>query len=455
MARLAVPPARAPRPRYRVDVRAEEGSLIIEVIVAALLVGMLAVGIFSALDAASARTGAIKSRAIAANVAQADLERLRAMSINDVSNRRDNYVKTVDGIPFTVVSRSDWVTDSSGSASCTSTTAKADYLKISSKVTWPAMGGINPVTLTSVIAPPTGSFSTDQGSLAVQVVDGSGNPVAGKSVSLSGPASFTETTNDLGCVLWGFLTAGNYTVTLGAGCSDRDGNTPVTKPVSVVGEATTTVTLDCDIPGSISAVADTVTRNLSGTLQAAKASPLRYLTVANSGLSAPGWTAFGNGTPTTTITATGLFPFSEQYAVYAGNCARQDPRSAPNTGTAVMQAAPKGGTAGPVTVRQPAINVDVDRSDNANTQLSGATVMATVNTTLTPGCAGVYTFTTNSNGQIDDPGLPYGTYDLCAQANIGGTTRRVRVTGVANTSPNGTALTRLAVPVSGSASSCP
>src|SRR4051794_16115194 len=211
MARLASPPARSPRSRYRVDPRSQEGGLIIEVIVASLLVGMLAIGIFSALDAASARTGAIKSRAIAANVAQADLERLRAMSITDVSNRRDNYVTTVGGVPFTVVSRADWVTDSSGSASCTTTTSKADYLKISAKVTWPAMGGINPVTLTSVIAPPTGSFSSDQGSLAVQVVDGAGNPVANKSVSLSGPASFTETTNDLGCVLWGFLQAGNYT----------------------------------------------------------------------------------------------------------------------------------------------------------------------------------------------------------------------------------------------------
>ena len=101
MARLASPPARPPRSRYRVDPRSQEGGLIIEVIVASLLVGMLAIGIFSALDAASARTGAIKSRAIAANVAQADLERLRAMSITDVSNRRDNYVSTVGGIRVT------------------------------------------------------------------------------------------------------------------------------------------------------------------------------------------------------------------------------------------------------------------------------------------------------------------------------------------------------------------
>jgi Tfp pilus assembly protein PilV len=428
--------------------------LIIEVIVSALLVGMLAIGIFSALDAASARTGAIKSRAIAANVAQADLERLRAMSLTDVSNRRDIYTKAVDGVPFVVTSRADWVTDSSGTATCSTATTKADYLKISAKVTWPAMGGLKPVVLTSVIAPPSGSFASNQGSLAVKVVDAAGNPVVGRSVTLTGPASFSEVTNELGCVLWGFLTAGSgYTVTLGGGCADKNGNDPVTQSVSVVGEAITTITLDCGVPGAIAAVGDTVTRNLSNVLQPAKASPLRYLTVANSGIPA-GWKAFGNGTPVAQLTATSLFPFPDPYSVYAGNCQRAAPNSSPNTGTAVMQTAPAGGTAGPVTVRQPAISVDVDRSDTS-AQLSGATVTATVDSVLTPGCAGMYTFTTNANGQIDDPGLPYGTYDLCAHSNYSGTIRRIRVADVPNTAPTGTALTRLTVPATTGAGSCP
>jgi Tfp pilus assembly protein PilV len=454
MARLAYPPARPRMPRRRSRLAAEDGGLIIEVIVSALLVGMLAVGIFSALDAASARTGAIKSRAIAANVAQADLERLRAMSLEDVSNRRDIYIKTLDGIPFTVTSRADWVTDSSGSASCSSaSSAKADYLKISATVSWPAMGGLKPVALTSVIAPPTGSFASNEGSLAVKVADAAGNPVVGKTVTLAGPAGFTEVTNDLGCVLWGFLTAGNYTVTLGGGCADHAGTDPVTQAVSVVGGATNVISLDCDTPGTISAVGDTVTRNLTGTLQAAKASPLRYLSVTHSGM--PATKVFGNGTPVGTITSSSLFPFTDPYAVYAGNCASQDPRTSPNTGTAILQNAPQGGTVGPVTVRQPSINVDVDRADTS-AQLSGVPVTATIDATLTPGCGGMFTFTTNANGQIDDPGVPYGTYDLCGQWTNAGVTRRVRIADVANTTANGTALTRISIPATGgTVGSCP
>jgi Tfp pilus assembly protein PilV len=453
MARHAFPPARPRTPRSRIHPGAEDGGLIIEVIVAALLVGLLAVGIFSALDAASARTGAIKSRAIAANVAQADLERMRAMELSNVSNLRETYTKTLDGIPFVVSSRADWVSDASGTASCASASAsKADYLKISSTVTWPAMAGIRPVVLTSVIAPPSGSFGTNQGSLAVQVTDPAGQPVVGKTVSLSGPASFTESTNELGCVLWGFLVAGNYTVTLGGGCMDHLGNDPVSTAASVTGGAVNAISLECGVPGTISANADTVPRNVSNVVQAAKSAPLRWLTVAHSGMGGTGMRLFGTGSPVTSITTSPLYPFTDPYAVYGGNCARQDPRTAPNTGTAVMQTAPPGGTVGPVTVRQPAINVDVD---DGTTQISGATVTAVVDSILTPGCSGTYTFTTNSGGQITDPGVPYGTYDLCAQANIASAIRRVRIADVPNTGPTGTNTQRFAITAASTAGTCP
>jgi Tfp pilus assembly protein PilV len=449
MARHAYPPA-----RLRLRLATEDGGLIIEVIVAALLVGMLAIGIFSALDAASARTGAIKSRALASNVAQGDLERMRAMNLTDVSNLRETYTKTLDGVPFTVKSRADWVTDSSGTASCSSaSSAKADYLKISSTVTWPAMAGLKPVVLTSVIAPPSGSFASNQGALAVQVLDPAGQPVAGKSVTLSGGASFSETTNELGCVLWGYLTAGSYTVTLGAGCMDHVGNNPPSTAASVTGGATNTVTLECGLPSSISAVGDTVPRDVNGNSQPVQASPLRWLTLANSGLGGTGTRLFGNGSPVTSITGSPLYPFTDPYAVYAGNCAAMRPDLSPNTGTTVMQIAPPGGSAGPVTVRLPAINVDVD--NGSTTQLSGATVTATVNSTAMPGCSGTFTFTTNSGGQITDPGVPYGTYNLCASANISGTNRKTTITSVPNTAPTGTTTRRLSITGASTTGTCP
>lgn len=48
------------------------------------------------------------------------------------------------------------------------------------------------------------------------------------------------------------------------------------------------------------------------------------------------------------------------------------------------------------------------------------------------GCGNlVRTFTTNSSGQLPNPGLPYGTYEVCAQATIASIQRRnYVVTGV-------------------------
>ncbi|MDQ3611365.1 MAG: hypothetical protein M4D85_07145, partial [Actinomycetota bacterium] len=390
--------------------------------ISAVVVVLLAVGVFKALDTASATSGAIKGRAIAAGLAQADLERLRGMKVSDLSNRRETNYRVQGGITFTVASRADWVTDQSAPASCSSDNSRADYLKITSSVTWPAMGGIDPVVLTSVQAAPVGSFASDEGSLAVAVVDAAGEPVVGKQVTISGLQGYTDVTNELGCVLWGYLDQGNYTVTLSPGCSDRAGNSPVTKPVSVVGEAVTTVELDCDVPGDIRAKFDTdmVVVSSTGTQsRVVKASTARYLSAGNSGLPAPFWRAFGDGSDQTEIVATTLYPFTEQYALYSGNCANSDPRTAPNAGSATLQAAPRGGTAGPVTVREPAINVQIlDASVSGNPPLAGARVKVYTRTT---GCSGTYDLTavtkTNAQGQVADPGVPYGVYDICADYN--------------------------------------
>jgi hypothetical protein len=304
-----------------------------------------------------------------------------------------------------------------------------------------------------------GSFKADEGSLAVSVVNAAGDPVAGKQVSLTGPKSLTDVTNELGCVLWGYLDEGNYTVTLAAGCADRSGATPVTKPVSVVGEAITTLELDCDVPGDIQAKFDTemwtipVSGSPSWVVKAAKA---RYLSAGNSGLPAPFWRAFDAGSPLldkTVISATSLYPFTEQYALYSGNCANADPRTAPNTGSAALQAAPRGGTAGPVTVREPAINVQaLNKSTGA--PLSGARVKAY---TRTAGCSGTYDFgTTNAQGQVVDPSVPYGLYDVCADFKDASlVTRSATLTGQQAYGTRGTTFQTIQVPTSGSASTCP
>ena len=61
-------------------------------------------------------------------------------------------------------------------------------------------------------------------------------------------------------------------------------------------------------------------------------------------------------------------------------------------------------------------------------------------TRRTTGCSGTLTRSTNSAGAMTEPGFPYGTYDVCADDNLGTSARRVTRTGIADTSPSGTAV---------------
>ena len=201
----------------RLSAMEESGFAMIELVVSAALLIVIVTGTFSAFDQASATSGSIKSRATGAGVAQQDQERLRAFKAVALSNYRETRTQTVAGVPYTVVSRVDWVSDGTGTTSCaTNGTAKADYLHLTSTVTWPRMGPVKPVQLDSLLAPPAGSFSQAQGTLIVSAQNPAGQPVSGVPVTAVGPQSLSDTTNSLGCVVWGFVTAGNYTVSVEA-----------------------------------------------------------------------------------------------------------------------------------------------------------------------------------------------------------------------------------------------
>jgi Tfp pilus assembly protein PilV len=432
----------------------EDGSLLIEVMVTSMIMTIVSLAAFAALDGANATSGTDRARAMAAGVAQQDQERMRSFRSVDLSNYRETYTQSVAAVPYTVNSRADWVTDSSGSASCTSTDASADYLKITSSVSWPRRGPARPLVVSSLVATPNGSFNTNQGALAVQVRDPAGNPVSGVNVQLAGPQGFTDATNAQGCVLWGFLQAGNYTVTLASGCVDHQGVSPPSKAVSVIGDATNTVALDCGFAGLINASFDTLRQPGSVLVPNSKA---RYLRVANSGLDPPGSRQFGNGSAVTTIAATSLFPFTDPYNVYSGNCDKASPTQwaqplspAPN-GTTVAA-----GSTNNVTIRQPSLNVRVN-SPSSPTRANGAHVTASA---TQAGCVGTVLDMglTNSSGVLIDPGVPYGTYTVCADFVVSGTRRKDVFTPVAAsqpTVPNGGTQYDVTVSSSDPAGSCP
>ena len=432
--------------RSRLPRRSEDGFALIETIVSAMLVVLIAIGVYTGLDAASATSGTNKARSVASDLAQADQERMRAYRASDLSNLRGTRTQVMAGTTYTIVSRADWVTDSSGTASCAGAGALANFIKISSTVTWPNMK-IKPVVLDSLVAPPNGSFNTDEGTLAVQIRDRNGNGVQGITVSLVGPDTFTDVTNENGCILAGYLVAGNYDVRFAVpGWVDRQGQTNINQTVGVVAEQTTTAAFDYDRAGS--AALTFQTQPASAPVQAAQAP---YASLAQSGLAAPGYRVWGSGTFQPSYNATGLFPFPSPYGAYSGNCSGADPQtySQPRDTVSITP----GGAASSV-VWLPAVNLLVRRG---GTPLPNARVRVS---NITSGCSGVYTLTTSTAGNLrqpsspvgsQDPGLPYGTYNVCADDG----TRSVVRNGIANPARGGTAVLPMDIPTSGPTGTCP
>ena len=101
-----------------IAVGGEAGIALFEVLVSALLVVMISLGALGAVDAATRSSAEERHRSEAAGLAQQDQARMRSMRISDLANLNQTKTVTQDGTPFTVLSRGNFATDSTGTASC-------------------------------------------------------------------------------------------------------------------------------------------------------------------------------------------------------------------------------------------------------------------------------------------------------------------------------------------------
>ena len=417
----------------------ESGFGLIEVVVSSMLLVLVSSGVYLGLDGANATSAVNKHRSLATEIAQQDQDRMRAMAVTELSNYRATSTQRVGAVTYTIASSASWITDDTGTASCTSGQARAHYLRIASSITWPSMR-IRPVTVESVVAPPAGSFSTNQGSLAVQVRDRNGTGVPGVSVALSGPQTYSDTTNEIGCVLWGFLPVGNYTVSLSKqGYVDPSANPAPSRAAGVVGESTSTVAFDYDLGGQIRATYESVDSS-TGRLVAANGLAFTALT---SHLAVP-LTPFGDGAPHSSYTSGLVFPFTDPYGVYAGSCAGAAPTL---YGNPAQLALVQPGAVTAVSVREPPVDLFVTQGGRP---VQGATVKLTGTGS---GCGPLSSRTTGSDGYMTDRALPYGPYDVCVQATVAGTTYAARGS-VANTAPGGVPVGRATYDLT-TAGTCP
>ena len=431
--------------------RDPSGLILVEVVVSAMLLVIVALGVFTAFDAGTRATAEERHRARAHALAEADVERMREMRVADLAGLDQTRTTTVDGLTYTIRSQAAYGTETATTSTCSTGAGSRDTLLVSSTVTWPSIGGRPPVKVSSVVAPPNGSTLPNSGSLLVSIKDSRGTGVAGVSISGSGATSFTGTTGTGGCVMVRNLQAGNYMLSFGGAAIGKvtpDGIAPGGETASVVAGSTNTVNFEFDSPGRIQDV-QFRTRDYppSNGLR-----PMAWdsIVVGHTSMQSPRAFTSTTGRQLTMSTPPTLFPFVTPYTVYAGTCGGNDPGGGLGTGSVVV---PVGSSVTGPTIQLPSLLVTVwsGTSSNPGSPVAGSRVSAT-----DPTCNVTRTLTTatNASGRVPDDasgrpmtGLPYlaGSpqgpgYTVCASDAAQNRRRVVTNVGLTSVGAAGTVL---------------
>lgn len=456
-------------PRPAGDTRSDQdGFIIIEVLVSALILAIVAGAVLALITATTRSAASERSHSTAYGLAQEAQAQMRALPITTLKSYEHTSHTTIGGTKFEVLSKSFYVNNQSGTASCSQQNASLDYVEITSTVTSPTL--LNPVSLQSIVSPSAGSLNPTHGNLVFQVDNALGEGVSGVSISSTGtgnPGSFSGSTEATGCAIFSDIPAGNYKVTATAGgLITPEGTTTWTKEsVGVPKGSTAQVPISFDRPGSLFATFEYLepsTRELAP-------APVDSMEMFQS---EQGSTTTPFGTPNLTTRSATLedksaYPFKTAYTVYAGYCTSNNPDPADEKiNTAAYQSVPVtgGGVATPH-IQVPALNLSVTSGGNA---VKGAKVILTDTTCKYNGSNVKREYTTNEIGHIvnakaetttrtEAVGLPFGTYNICVSASVGSETRKVEATGSNAVTVNNltsAAVKALTLPTTGSSSAC-
>ena len=424
----------------RARLAAQDGLSLIEVAVSGLMVGLIALSLIG-LDAAGKTTADQRRRAQAFGIAQADQERIKGLSADQIATLNQSRTVTLDGVAYTVTSTGQFLSASANSASCSSSAAAADYAKVISTVDW-ASNRRADIVVQSTITPRAG------GALLAQTLDQNGNALPGVRINVAGADSSTDAvrrfgvTDSGGCTIFGTLLEGDYTVSpVLAGYVDRDGNPTPSETVTTTAGNTTTVPFSLGQAGR-------VTANFKTTIGA----------TVLTGQEAPSVSWFNAGMPSaingfltpsspddSITTPQTLFPFyvttpgtyTGNYSVWAGRCLAAQPPVANRTLASVGPGATWAldGSPGRPQVAMPGMVVNVTY-DGAAVKPAQIELTDSCGQTWDPDLSTAAGPAAPSTGWLRFPGQPYGTYSICADYDPPGitTSRRVTVTSRPNTS---------------------
>jgi hypothetical protein len=402
-----------------------------EVVISAAVLLLVVLGVMAALDAVAGTAGANKARTVAAVLAEKDQEELRSLKTADL-NQLESLIPgprtvTVDGVPYTITSDAQLVTDAGGEdISCALDDGEGSFVRITSTVKSPMTGAkVKPVTISSIVAPEPGS-----GTLVAMVKNAKDEPVVNMPVqaTLTDGPSKSVRTNDGGCAVFGAMESGSYTVQVDQlNWVDPDGNQEVTKTATVSSGTLTTVEFLYDL-GATLTVEVATTPATTVTPPPAQYDDSYGIIAGHNGIST-GFRSFPQASAVQTHTLRGLFPFHEDaYTIYSGTCTDADPIAGTrpadyfdlldNPQEGPVDATPEltPGEARTITIYEQAINLNATWSSSAITSTTGEQAFAYAYPKA--GACGTPTripLGTVVAGKAQRPGVPFGTYDVCVE----------------------------------------
>ncbi len=368
-------------------VRDEAGMTLVELMVALVVFGIAATGIAYTMIAATNTTRLDRNRVQAANLAAREIEATRSEFANagDGATTLGNSGTVTNPHPlpagsapelstFTVTRTVQWIPAGAGTSACDGgATVTYPSLAVDVTVTWPRMDNVKPVVSHTVLTPPKNSLNSELAFVGIKVLRANGTPAAGQAVKLTGPSTVTTTTAADGCAVFSLTVFGSYQASLATtGYVDNYGIPNPSKTIIVNKSELSQASFYYDRAATLNVTASTT----SG--YALPATLPNAFQLYNTGIQPAGIKSVPSTGSTTTVT--GLWPFSDGYALWSGTCSQSDPVKAGGARQASTVLAPGAtGTAQlwffPVSVH--VVNVD-------GVPLAGATVVA--NPTSTLGC---------------------------------------------------------------------
>lgn len=431
--------------------RNQDGFALIEVIVSAAVLALIALAVLSGIDGATASTARERARAVAASLAEQDQERLRGYRFEELSKLKEEGTKTIGDVAYTVKSEAIWVADDGAvvSETCGAAGAKqSEYLRIVSTVTSTLVGTRIPeVKIESLVSPPV------SGSLVVKLEAGAPTRVpSGITVSAIAKTTgrtYTAVSNSLGCAVFRTIETGDYTIRLNTpGWVDKKPQQLSEKAATVNSALMSVVTMPYD--RAINMRVNVKTLRPGTAFPSTTTYDSKTKAVSDSAAD-PGTRTYTLGTAGSTLDIENQFPFGTAYSFFTGNCAIQSPVKTgnPNYFSADNKAATILGDPDSIvkpqvaTVFQPALNLRIRAnytSSSSSLDVSNTmTVYAYLQPVGTETCSeytrqklAAKTWPTtgwgaNPTGDANrtrnwvvqdsattfDPGMPFGTYKIC------------------------------------------